>query len=207
MKRRIITAALLVMATSVFAQNKPATTDNNKWGIRLRAIAAVPQASSYNLSGSDVKISTSVVPELDFTYYFSKNIGAELILGTTHHKVSVDNKTTNTELGKVWLLPPTLNLQYHVAKGSFLPYIGAGINYTIFYGAKDVNASLAYKNKAAFSTQLGFDYKLNSKWFLNVDVKKIFLKTDVTVKGTQPTVLNDVKINPFVFGIGIGTRL
>jgi outer membrane protein len=104
-------------------------------------------------------------------------------------------------------LPPTLNLQYHLPLKNFIPYIGAGVNYTFFYGVKDDAASLSYKNNVGFSTQAGFDYNLSSKWFLNVDVKKIFLKSDVTVKGDTPTVLSGVKINPFIVGIGVGVRL
>ncbi len=208
MKKNMLFCLLLLAGFTTFAQETKTTEATaQKWKVRLRAIAAIPPSSSYDLSGSDIKISTSVVPELDFTYFFSKNVAAELILGTTHHTVKLDEDGSTADLGKVWLLPPTLNLQYHFTGKEFTPYIGAGINYTIFYGAKDELLSLGYKNKAGFSTQAGFDYQLNKKWFLNFDVKKIFLKTDVTVKGTPATILSDVEVNPFVIGLGIGTRL
>lgn len=207
MKRHIILALLAMCSMASFAQEKKTSkTDYSKWSARFRIIAAVPPSSSYDLSGSDVKISTAVVPELDFTYYFTKNIAAELILGTTRHKVSVKGGGTTTTLGKVWLLPPTLNLQYHFNGKEFIPYIGAGINYSIFYGVKDEAAELEYKNNVGFSTQIGMDYMLNNKWFINLDVKKIFLKTDVTVKGTTPTVLSNVKVDPFIIGLGVGVK-
>lgn len=198
---------MLLMCSAVsFAQVKSNDKTNSKWAVRLRVIDAVPPSSSYNLSGSDVKISSSVVPELDFSYYFTKNLAAELILGTTHHTVKLAGGDGSAELGKVWLLPPTLNLQYHLPLHNFIPYVGAGVNYTIFYGVKDEAVKLGYKNNAGFSTQLGFDYKISNKWFINVDVKRVWLKTDVTIKGTSPTVLSGVKINPYIFGLGIGTR-
>lgn len=206
MKKNILIGMMLLCSVAVFAQEKKTAAKDSKWAVRLRAIAAIPPSSSYSLSGSDVKISTAVVPELDFTYYFTENWAAELILGTTRHNVNLRTNGTDTKLGSVWLLPPTLNLQYHLPLKNFSPYIGAGINYTFFYGVTDNAASLSYKNNAGLSTQLGFDYNISSKWFLNVDVKKIFLKSDVTVKGTTPTVLSGVKINPFIVGIGIGTR-
>jgi outer membrane protein len=207
MKNKIFAVLMLMISFTAYAQEKTAVkTDNQKWKMRLRIIAAVPPSSSYDLSGSDVKVSTSVVPELDFSYFFTKNIAAELILGTTHHNVKLDSKTASTKLGKVWALPPTLSLQYHFNGAKFNPYLGVGINYTIFYGVKDDAAELSYKNKAGFSTQAGFDYQISKKFFLNVDIKKLFLKTDVTVKGTPSTVLSDVKIDPFIFGVGIGTR-
>lgn len=208
MKKYMIVVLLLLGSTATFAQaKKDSKNDNQKWKVRLRMIAAIPPSTSYDLSGSDVKISASVVPELDFTYFFTKNLAAELILGTTHHKVTLKGGGKETALGKVWALPPTLNLQYHLPVGNFTPYIGAGINYTFFYGVKDDGAKLGYKNNVGFSTQLGMDYKLSKKWFINLDIKKLFLKTDVTVKGTTPTVLSNVKIDPFIIGLGIGIKL
>ena len=199
-------AILLLMSSIIgFAQSPSTTSEQSKWAVRLRVIDAIPPSSSYTLGGSDVKISSSVVPELDFSYYFTKNLAAELILGTTHHSVKLGGKD-GTTLGKVWLLPPTLNLQYHLPVKNFIPYVGAGINYTFFYGVKDEAASLSYKNNAGFSMQLGFDYNISKKWFINVDAKKVLLKTDVTVNGNTPVALNGVKVNPYIVGIGIGTR-
>ena len=200
-------ALLLLGGTATFAQAKKESKSEPKWQVRLRAIAAIPPSTSYDLSGSDVKISTSVVPELDFSYYFTKNIAAELILGTTHHKVNLKTGSNKTELGKVWLLPPTLNVQYHLPVKNFIPYIGVGINYTIFYGVKDEGAKLDYQNNVGFSTQLGADYMINKKWSINLDIKKVFLRSDVTIKGTTPTVLPNVKIDPFIIGLGIGVKL
>jgi outer membrane protein len=103
----------------------------------------------------------------------------------------------------------------------FKPYIGAGVNYTIFYSADKgpVVNGIDYKNKFGFATQLGFDYDISKKLFINIDVKKIFLKTDVRVDASNltpsgnpslsPVLQNinaDVKINPWVIGLGIGRR-
>ena len=207
MKKRTMTALLLIASLVVFGQEKMlSSATKTNWKVRLRAIAVIPTSNSYNLAESDVKISTSVVPELDFSYFFTENLAAELILGTTPHNVKLKTGSVSTPLSRVWLLPPTLNLQYHLPLNGVTPYIGAGVNYTIFYGVKDKNAELSYKNKAGISTQAGLDFRLNDKWFINLDVKKIFLKTDVTVKGSPSVVLNDVKINPLIIGLGIGTR-
>ena len=219
---------LLLCSIGTFAQDKktePATskTDTQKWKVRLRAIAAIPQPSaSIGVIGGGINISTSYVPELDFTYYLSKYFAAELILGTTHHKVNTTasdlsalgiTQPTNVDLGKVWLLPPTLNLQYHIPSTSgFEPYIGAGVNYTIFYGVDHGSTvkGVSYENKFGTSLQIGFDYNISKKYFLNVDVKKIFLKTNATVDASNLaaglSIPAAVTINPWVIGIGIGTR-
>ncbi len=208
MKKNLFIGLLLICSIATIAQVK--STDNKdvtkKWRARLRIIDAVPPASSYSLTGADVKISSSVVPELDFSYFFNNNLALELILGTTHHKVTAEGSGATTNLGEVWLLPPTLNLQYHFPMGSFKPYVGAGLNYSLFYSVKDDAASLSYTNNVGISTQFGFDYNLNDKWFLNFDVKKIFVQTDVTVKGTPNTVLSGVKVDPWVIGLGVGIK-
>lgn len=207
MKRKMLMSLLLLTSLATFAQEKTTTAAAaQKWKVRLRAIAVIPKSTAYTLGTSDVKISTAVVPELDFTYFFTKNFAAELILGTTPHTVKLETNGSSTDLSKVWLLPPTFNLQYHFTPGAVSPYIGAGVNYTFFYGVKDKGASLDYKNGFGFSTQLGCDFNISKNWFLNVDLKKLFLQSDVTLKGETKTVLSGVKIDPFIIGIGVGTR-
>lgn len=206
MKKIMLLGFFMLIGFLAFSQTKSTQkNDSQKWKIRLRIIDAIPKGTNYTISaGTDVKISSSIVPELDFTYFFSENFAAELILATTRHTVNLQTSGAKTELGKVWLLPPTLNLQYHIPLKGVTPYFGAGINYTIFYGAKDAGATLSYKNAVGFSTQAGMDLSISDKWFLNLDIKKLFLKTDVTV--APSTKLSGVKIDPWVIGIGIGTR-
>ncbi len=112
-----------------------ASNDFSKWQFRLRGIAVTPDESAkIGTIGGTVDISTSVVPEFDITYFFTKNWAAELILATTNHDVeAVNTAVGKIDLGDVWLLPPTLTAQYHFTElGSFKPYLGAGLNYTIF---------------------------------------------------------------------------
>jgi outer membrane protein len=52
--------------------------------------------------------------------------------------------------------------------------------------------------------QFGVDYMLNEHWLVNVDVKKLFLSTDVSLNGGAITA--DVDINPWIVGAGIGYR-
>ena len=54
---------------------------------------------------------------------------------------------------------------------------------------------------AAF--QVGADYKLQNNWFLNVDLKKIYIDTDIKVNGNKSSHLN---LDPLALSIGIGKR-
>lgn len=187
--------------------------DFSKWQVRLRGLVITPsESASIETIGGDVEISTAIIPELDFTYFFTKNIAAELILGTSKHDVkAVETAAGNINLGNVWLLPPTLTLQYHFTGGALKPYLGAGVNYTIFYGGDEgaVVDAIDYENSVGLAFQAGLDYSLNDNWFLNVDVKKIFIQTDATVNATtalSATVVADVTIDPIVIGFGVGYK-
>ena len=205
--KKLIAAAGVVaaMATTASADTFDAKSDGN-WLIRARGIGLVPQESSnLSLAGLEARADAAFTPELDFTYFFTPNIAAELILATTKHDMSTVG-AANLSLGHVWLLPPTLTLQYHVTElGKFKPYVGAGVNYTIFYGGNSGAAtSVEYEDGFGFALQAGIDYEISEGVYLNADVKKIWLGTDVTVTG--PNVTGSVDLDPWVFGLGVGYR-
>ncbi|MCD8415507.1 outer membrane beta-barrel protein [Tenacibaculum dicentrarchi] len=189
---------------------KNTTKTEKKWQARFRWVSVLPnESATIETIGGDVDITQSFIPELDFTYFFTENIAAELILGTTQHDVKATATTLgNVNLGYVWLLPPTLTVQYHfTGMNKFRPYVGAGVNYTIFYDANPgAVIDVDYDNAFGYAAQLGFDYDLNDTWFLNVDAKYIGLSTDVTVNAGIATVTADVDINPILVGFGVGMR-
>jgi outer membrane protein len=99
--------------------------------VRLRAISILPSVrTSDTLSALNVGVNNATVPELDFTYMIRDDVGVELILATSRHQVT----SSLGGLGGVGVLPPTLLLQYHFNHaGTVRPYVGAGLNYTLFY--------------------------------------------------------------------------
>ncbi len=210
----IILLLFTISQINLFAQANSSGDLYSKWSFRLRGIVVMPdEGADIESIGGDVDISTSFVPEFDITYYFTKNWAAELILGTTKHDVkAVHTAAGEIDLGEVWLLPPTLSLQYHFNTTAFKPYLGAGINYTIFYSVDEgpVVDDMDYDNSLGFSCQAGLDYMISDKWFINIDIKKLFLQTDATVNATTALgaiVGADVDINPWILGIGLGIRL
>lgn len=133
------------------------------WQIRLRALGVITEDSGYvnAVPGSGLSYSNTVTPELDISYFFTDNIAAELILGTTYANIGGQGAIGGLgKVGKVWLLPPTVTLQYHFTDfGAFEPYLGAGVNYTIFYHQQAGSADdLKVKNTFGAALQVGFDY-------------------------------------------------
>jgi outer membrane protein len=187
-----------------------------RWQVRLRAVGVAPdESASIGIIGGDVAISNALIPELDITYFFTENFAAELILGTAKHDVQAINTAAgDVNLGSVWLLPPTLTAQYHFYtsdKKVFKPYIGAGVNYTLFYNVKSGDvADVTYDNALGYAAQLGFDLMLDETFFINVDVKRLFLSTDVSVDASNlaPGLIipAEVDINPWLVGVGVGMK-
>ncbi|MER9408176.1 OmpW family protein [Mesorhizobium caraganae] len=204
-------AAELAQSASVPQAGAAVTEWPNPWQVRLRALGVITEDSGYvnAVPGSDLSYSNTVTPELDISYYFTDNIATELILGTTYANIEGQGAIGAVgNVGKVWLLPPTLTLQYHFTNfGAFKPYVGAGVNYTIFYNQHAGSAdALKVDNTFGTALQVGFDYMVDQHWGVNFDVKKLFLKPDfdVTVDGAKQT--GKAELDPWLIGAGVTYR-
>ena len=181
------------------------------WQIRLRGLGVVTEDEGHvdGVAGSDLSYSDTVIPELDISYFFTDNIAAELILGTTYANVNGEGSIAGLgRVGKTWLLPPTLTLQYHFTDfGKFKPYVGAGATYAIFYNQDgDAASDLDIENTFGAALQVGFDYMVDDHWGWNVDVKKIFLEPDFDVVVGGSKLSGKAKLNPWLIGTGVTYR-
>jgi outer membrane protein len=87
------------------------------------------------------------------------------------------------------------------------PYVGVGINYTTFFGVDEpAGLSISYDDSFGLALQAGIDIPFGNGWSANIDVKKIFINTDVTILGLGPVVRADVDIDPVIVGMGVGYR-
>ncbi len=176
--------------------------------VRLRGIGVLPRDSA-DISGigGNTSVSDDIVPELDFTYFVTDNIAFELIAATTHHDVHATGTSLGrVDLGSVRLLPPTLTAQWHfLPKERISPYVGAGINYTIFYDQDAPGGTVTdidYDNSFGAALQVGVDVAVTDKVYLNVDVKRLWLSTDVKVN--KGAIKADVDLDPWIVGFGVG---
>lgn len=204
--------ALLATAVATAVFTTPALAQTGKSAgdlmVRARGIAVLPDdRAQIDTIGGDTDLSNAFVPELDFSYFLTDNLALELILATTPHDIKVKNSVIgDRKIGSVWLLPPTLTLQYHfLPKGDFSPYVGAGLNFTWFYGIDEKGPVQKIDIDPSFgwALQVGFDYRLADRWYLNFDVKKLFLDADAEINRAIDA---EVEINPWIVGVGIGYR-
>ncbi|MET0263470.1 MAG: OmpW family outer membrane protein [Rariglobus sp.] len=206
MKTPLMAAGVLLLAfTSAFA------ADNvNPWSVRLRATYMQTIDHSDAVAGliptNGIKVSELVLPEVDIGYAFNERWSAELVLTIPQeHDVRINKGAlAGTKLGDFKHLPPTLFLQYHPDFGTrFRPYIGVGVNFTLIF---DDNLSvggtrLTLENYSIGPAgQVGFDYVLNERWAINVDVKKIVISTDVDMNGSK---LTEVRVDPWLYSLGL----
>lgn len=205
MKLRLLATAT-ILVTCLPAVAADTSSNNFKAGdimIRARALGVLPDTDSSMNIADKVKLTNSYVPEFDVSYFFTPNISAELIAAVTPHSVSTKG---GVDAGKVWLLPPTLTLQYHFTQlDSIKPYVGAGVNYTHFFGQNPGSLTNAkYDDSWGGALQAGADIPLGSNWYANLDVKKIYINTDA--KFSNGAVRANVDINPWVVGVGVGYK-
>lgn len=181
------------------------SANDSPWQVRARALLVAPNEHATVSAGGDILIDNSFVPEVDVSYFVDKHWALELIAAVTPHTVTHSGLG---DLADVWLLPPTLTVQYHLDPDgqSIRPYVGAGINYTTFFGI-DETAGLNIKldDSVGLALQAGFDIPFGGGWSANVDVKKIFISTYATITGDVDATAS-VDINPVVVGVGVGYR-
>lgn len=217
----IKTLLLAAAGAAVFA-SVPAQAKQGDILVRLRGIVVAPNEKSGSVlpafPGEKVSIDNAVAPEIDVTWMASDHIGFELIAATTKHSASGRTGTTGSigKLASTWVLPPTLTAQYHfLPDAPVRPYVGAGVNYTLFY-SEDASGALEsavgqtkvhMSDSFGWAAQAGVDIDLNDRLFLNIDVKYIDIDTTARLSTTAVGVQKvHIDLDPLVFGIGVGMR-
>lgn len=219
---KLLRYAFLVATVAAGALATPAYAEAGDVLVRVRGIMVAPTENSGGILPTfpteEVSVNNSFMPEVDITYMVDDHFGLELIAATTKHSASGKTGTTGGigKLASTWVLPPTLTAQYHFAPAAKVrPYVGAGVNYTIFYSEKpsagletavgqtDVNM----KSSFGWAAQAGIDFDLNEKIFLNLDIKYVDIDTTArlttTAIGTQRA---RISLDPIIVGVGVGFR-
>ncbi|MFA0013976.1 outer membrane protein OmpW [Vibrio lentus] len=214
MKKTVCGIAVIaaLMSTNVLAHKE------GDFIIRAGAATVSPNDSSGAvLNNPDLEFSVDSDTQLGLTfgYMFTDNISFEVLAASPFsHSISVNG------LGKVAdtkHLPPTFMVQYYFgqANSDFRPYVGAGINYTVFFdeslngtGKAAGLSDLSLDDSWGLAANIGIDYMINEDWFLNASVWYADIGTTAkykqTVGGTTTQYSTDVDIDPWVFMIGGG---
>ena len=198
--------AITVSLLGAISTGAQAQSQDGNWLVRVRATQLNPADKSTPIGGigaaNRIAVSDKTIPELDISYFFTPNLAAELVLTyPQEHDVLLDGET----IGSFKHLPPTLLGQYHFNPiGQFTPYLGAGVNFTRISGVHILDGAADLDNHSVgLALQAGVDFRINNKWSLNLDIKRVHIRSDVSIAGKTAS---EVRVDPTLVAVGIGYR-
>lgn len=190
------------------------------FSVNVGAISVDPNSSSSAINeapalglkgGADTQLGVTI------DYAFNDKWVLELVTATPFdHNVNGTGGLAGNKIADIKQLPPTLFAQYHFLDSSyaFRPFVGVGINYTVFFdeqptdalkatlGTDDVEVKL--DNSFGFAAQAGFNYMMNENWGLHAMVSVIDIESDATVYADGvKTLTSTVEIDPVVAMLGV----
>lgn len=198
MKKEILTAVAL--AATLMTGNALAQANEGPWMVRVRAVNL--NSANSDATGLGLSVNNKVIPDVDISYFINKNLAVELIL-TVPQQHTLSSTAVGGTIGTLDHLPPTLLVQYHFDAPGFKPYVGVGLNYTRF---SSVNLSVPAdidRNSIGAALQAGMDIALSGNLYLNLDLKKVYIGTDVSLGGVK---MGAFKVDPVLAGVGLGWR-
>ncbi len=234
MKKSLLAVALLsTLSTGVLA--------NQAGDILVRGGATMVSPDSAKagvaLDGAVTPLSISVDDNtqlgLNLVYFFDSNWAIELLAATPFtHDVVLHDPTALTEsvyganldgakLAEVTHLPPTLSALYYFNTGTaFKPYVGVGVNYTIFFDEKFTPTpdsvgfdNLELDSSFGLSAQVGADFELSKNWSINVSARYIDIGTKATFDLNDPFNVGlegkgsaTVDVDPMVYSVMLGYK-
>lgn len=222
-----VTAAVLLTAVLGTTTASVAGDYNGDFMVRLQGTYLLTDDETKGLNSSllgdlsplaSTETTNSWLPTATLTYFATPNIAVELFCCFGSAGIQLEDKGLGIggELGHVWMFPPALTIQYHfTGMGGFKPYLGVGAQWIHFFdeklGDNVVGASKIEVDDAfGVTLQAGFDYEIGSGWYLNADVKKSFLNTEVTLHDALGiaghTIKADHDLDPWIFSVGVGYR-
>jgi len=230
MKKSIVLIILCwgFLSSSAFAY------DGGEWIIRAGLASVNPNEDSDDLAlngtplqdiglpRSEAAVASDIQLGITVTKMLTPHWGIEL-LASTPFQHEIDARGLGLDAAEIKHLPPTLSAQYYFnnASSAFQPYVGAGINYTIFFDEEVDNelnnaliglgatgdTELELDASLSYALQVGFDYDFDSNWLFNAVVWYIDINTEAEfdVPGLGD-IKADVDIDPFVLMASVGYR-
>jgi len=207
-----LAAAPLAAQAGIFSDTAPGAQKGD-WIVRAGLSQVNPKSENLDLDGAFVVVDSDISPTFDVTYMFSNHFGIELLAAYpfTHGIDLKPEGGPDSRIAQTDHLPPTLSLVWRPFddKATFQPYVGVGMNYTMFFNEQLRNApnSVDLKLDDSFgpAAVIGTDIALgeDKKWFLNAAVRWMDIDTDVSIENDE---LGTVEIDPFVYTVGFGRR-
>lgn len=232
---------LIIALTALLASSNVFAFEAGEWFMRAGLANVAPGSSSDGIAipalgitpipGTEAEASVDSQLGITFNYMINSRLGVELLAATPFsHEITADldgfSPGLKVDAAKVKQLPPTLSLNYYPRGGTggkFQPYVGLGINYTVFF-SEDVDSDLEaltgnlagapgpvdldldLDNSIGLAAQVGFDYFVNDNWYVNAAVRYIDIETKAEFSSAlgETISVDDVSIDPVVYQLTFG---
>ncbi len=148
-----------------------------------------------------VSVGASVRPTLTLEYFLRDQLGLEVIAAAPfRHDIQIAGLG---QVGSTRHLPPTVSLQYHFNGGGRVsPFLGAGVNYTAFFGEEArgalQGARLQLGNSWGAALHAGLDFAVGARGAVRTDLRWMDIDTAVKLDGAA---LGAANIDPWVYGV------
>lgn len=205
---RTLTIALAsLIAMPALAQDATTDTTSDATSKRFAVVGGAAVLKPDRDPAPGLKIDGDVAPVISASWYATPNIAVELwgAADKFNHRVRADGAG---KIGTVDQQPIALSGQYHfgTADQVMRPFVGLGYyesnfsNETIGGDGAHVGLETA---KGAIATA-GVDFNINQTWFARADAR--YMKGDAGVRVAGQGTGEELTIDPWVVGVGIGAR-
>lgn len=194
--------AAVLAALAVSVGSIAHAQDAGEWIWRAGVHTVQPKSDNHAV----VNVDSGAALTFGGTYFFAANWGVEVLAALPfEHDINLNG---GGKVAETKHLPPTVSLQYHFnPQGPVRPYIGAGLNYTLFFSEDTTGALQGAKLELDPSfgpaVQAGMDIDFTSVWFVNVEARWFDIDTDAKLNGAD---LGAVEIDPYAFGVSLGRK-
>ena len=162
------------------------------WILRSGYTFLLPQFSN----DSQIGMARFGMPTFSFSYLMTDNIGIEFLTGLPS-EIDIYNKSMGEEakIASFISLSPNATMQYYFKPkdSDFRPYVGLGLIYSSFHKEKSLGilsgANFKLKKSLDPIFQTGFDYVVNEKISLNLDVRKLKTSSGASVTELHKTIM------------------
>jgi outer membrane protein len=141
------------------------------------------------------------------SYFVTPTLAVDLLVALPFEH-DVELEATGDEVAQVRHLPPTLSIAWFPdVPVPVKPFVGAGLNYTLFFdektrGALD-GARLHLDDSFGLALMAGFEYALSRDLSVIVDVRYFDIDSQAELDGDS---LGDIHIDPWAYGAALAYR-
>ena len=205
---RTLTIALAsLIAMPALAQDATTDTTSDAASKRFAVVGGAAVLKPDRDPAPGLKIDGDVAPVISASWYATPNIAVELwgAADKFNHRLRADGAG---KIGTVDQQPIALSGQYHfgTADQVMRPFVGLGY-YESNFSNETIGADGAHVGletaKGAIATA-GVDFNINQTWFARADAR--YMKGDAGVRVAGQGTGEELTIDPWVVGVGIGAR-